>query len=103
MRFILVLCLFLFSCDSPSESKKEQKLQELNEQIKLLQEKGNDYRSKAFDEVMESQEDMLTDWREFSENIKQAEEMDDRAEGVDERIKALKQKRNDLLQSMGHE
>lgn len=97
-RYLFIALTFLFvfpSCQS-SETKKQSKIQKLNEEIELLQREAQKFRKRSFEELMDAQKEMLNDWEDFARDIKEAEDLEDRAQLIEKQIRELQEEQEKL-------
>lgn len=83
------ICVLFCGCQS-SDSKDQKRLKALQKEISELEAKAAQYRKRSFSEVMEAQKDMMTEWEDFARDIQSAEEFEDQAQVLEEKLKQLK-------------
>lgn len=106
--FITICMLFsLFSC-SPSTGKKEQvekitpeqEIINIDKEIPELTKQLADNRLKAFNREMEAQDQMLEQWKGFSEKIKDNEEYEEHIRHIENRVQELRERKKILLKEI---
>jgi len=100
MRLILFFLVALLTACQANEEAEKGELHRLEAHIEQLEEEIQSYQVLEFKEMMDSQESMLADWKEFAKNVEEAELWDQRAEEIGLELEQLKKKKQQILDSL---
>lgn len=102
--FYFIFSLFLFGCLTTNQAQAESTsapqqihLQNIDKEINSLNQQLEKLRKEAFNQEMQAQPYMFDNWKEFSEDIGNAEEAERKILKLKERIQSLNELKQFLL------
>lgn len=105
IRISCLLSLMLISCENKSaleqkktkEKSQEEEIHDIDKEIKEKVQQLAEYRLKVFNREMQAQDQMLDEWKGFSEKIKDSEQYEEFVVKIEKRIHELQERKQVLL------
>lgn len=94
-KFFLLCSLVCFIGCSPNDGHEKQR-EELDKEIRELNQQLTNYRIKEMNLEIESQSMMRSEWSEFTKNLKEAEKKEQAGRQIEIKIENLQRQRDEL-------